>query len=360
MKKVLLVVIAIFALFSPVAAQDEGSDWVCPEGYEGQTLRIFNWSTYVAEDTVPNFEALCGVTVEYFEFGSNEEMVAVVRAESAQYDLVVPSGGTVSEMIAEELLQPLNLDMIPNIANVSDAFLNPPYDPDNEYSLPYQWGTIGIGIDTTIIDPEEMTSWEDFFAYDGRVAWLDDRDAMLGVALLMQGLDPNSEDEAEVAGAAEYLLTTNQADVFEIAPDTGQDLLLRGEVDATVEYSGDIFQIIADCECEDFLYIIPEEGSNVWTDNMAIPFNAQNPELAHVFMDYILDSQVGADLSNYTAYGSPNAASFDLLDPALSGDPAIYPSEETLASSFIAIGKVGDVSTFYAEAWNTVNTEIGE
>ena len=92
--------------------------------------------------------------------------------------------------------------------------------------------------------------------------------------MLLQGFDPNSQVEEEVRGAADYLLETNQADVFEIAPDTGQDLLLRGEVDATIEYSGDIFWIMDECECEDFAYVIPSEGSNVWTDNMAIPFNA--------------------------------------------------------------------------------------
>jgi spermidine/putrescine transport system substrate-binding protein len=342
-----------------VSAQDESeSEWVCPEGFEGQTLRIFNWATYVAEDTIPNFADLCGVTVDYFEYGSNEEMVAIIRAESAQYDIVVPSGGTVSEMAEEGLLQPLDHSLIPNIANVAETFIDPPYDPENVYSLPYQWGTIGIGFDTTIIDPEDMTSWEDFFNYTGRVAWLDDQDAMLGVALMLQGLDPNSHEEDEVMGAVQYLLEQNKADVFEIAPDTGQDLLLRGEVDATIEYSGDIFQIIDECECDEFAYVIPLEGGNVWTDNMAIPFNASNPELAHTFIDYILDAHVGADLSNYTAYGTPNQASLEFIDPDYLENPGIYPSEETMANLFFSQGKIGDVATYYSEAWNELNAEI--
>ena len=329
---ILIAVLSLISLAGLVTAQDE-STWTCPEGFDGQTLRVFNWSTYVAEDTISNFEDLCGVTVEYFEYGSNEEMVAVVRAESAQYDIVVPSGGTVTEMAEEELLQPLDHSKIPNLANVSDTFLDPPYDPGNAYSMPYQWGTIGIGFDTTIVDPEEMTSWADFLGYEGRVTWLDDQDATLGVALLLQGHDPNSDVEEEITGAAQFLLDSNKADVIDIAPDTGQDYLLRGEVDAVVEYSGDIFQIAETCECDDFVYVIPSEGANVWTDNMAIPFNAPNPDLAHAFIDYILDAHVGADLSNYTAYGTPNAASLEFINPDLLADAGIYPSEETMAKS---------------------------
>jgi spermidine/putrescine transport system substrate-binding protein len=341
-----------------VSAQGE-SEWVCPEEVKGGTLRVFNWTTYVAEDTIPNFEEACDATVEYFEYGSNEEMVAIVRSESAQYDIVVPTGSTVAEMVTEGLLMKLDHSKISNMANVMEQFIDPPYDPGNEYSLPYQWGTIGIGFDTTVIDPEDMTSWADFFGYDGRVAWLDDTDSVIGVGLLLQGLDPNSQDEAEVLGAAQYLLDINKADVFDILPDTGQDFLVRGEIDATIEYSGDIFQIIDECECEDFAYVIPEEGTNVWTDNMAIPFNAPNPDLAHAFIDYILDAHVGADLSNYTAYGTPNRAALEFIDPELLENPGIYPSDETLGRLFFAEGKLGDVAQYYSEAWNLLNSQIG-
>ena len=363
MKKLLtalMVFVIMLASFSGLAlAQDDMEGWTCPEGFEGQTLRVFNWATYVAEDTVPNFEELCGVTVEYTEFGSNEEAVNVIRTEAAQFDIVVPSGGTVAEMAREGLIQPLDHSKIPNMANILPDFLDPPYDPGNEYSVPYQWGTIGIGYDATLVD-EPLTSWAEFFAYEGRVAWLDDQDAVLGIALLILGYDPNTLVESEIQEAAQWMLDNNQSDVYQIAPDTGQDLLVQGEVDATIEYSGDIFQLIDECECDDYVYVIPSEGSNVWTDNMAIPFNAPNVELAHVFIDYILDAQVGADLSTYTAYGSPNAASIPLLDEELSSDPGIYPSEETLAASFIAVDKGPEASQYYSEAWNMINAQIGQ
>ena len=363
MNKLLTVLLVVVVMLTGISgltfAQEDMEGWTCPEGFEGQTLRVFNWATYVAEDTVPNFEDACGVTVEYTEFGSNEEAVNVIRSEASQFDIVVPSGGTIAEMIRDELLLPLDHDLIPNMANILPDFLDPPYDPGNAYSIPYQWGTIGIGYDATIVE-EPMESWADFFGYGGRVAWLDDQDAMLGIALLVLGYDPNTLNQDEVNEAAQWLLENNQADVYQIAPDTGQDLLVQGEVDAVVEYSGDIFQLIDECECDDYVYVIPSEGSNVWTDNMAIPFNAPNPDLAHAFIDYILDAQVGADLSNYTAYGSPNAASIPLLDEELASDPGIYPSEETLASSFIAVDKGEEAAQYYSEAWNLINSEIGQ
>jgi spermidine/putrescine transport system substrate-binding protein len=341
-----------------VQAQDmPESEWVCPEGFEGQTLRVFNWTTYVAEDTIPNFEEACGVTVEYFEYGSNEEMLNVIRANSAQYDIVVPSGNTAAIMIEEGLAQELDKSLIPNIENMIPGLMGQSFDPDNAYSIPYQWGTIGIGYDATIVE-EPITSWADFFAYEGRVAWLDDPRALLGVALKLLGYDPNSTDEAEIMEAAQFMLDSSQGEVFEISPDSGQDLLVRGEVDAVIEYSGDIKQIIAECECDDFVYVLPEEGPNIWTDNMMIPTNSPNPALAHAFIDYILDPVVGAELSAYTSYATPNAASLELLPEDQRNNPSIYPSDEVLATGFVALF-VGDAEVFYSQAWNMVNAELG-
>lgn len=357
---ILVTILSLLPIASITFAQDEAEGWTCPEGFDGQTLRIFNWSTYVAEDTIPNFEEACGVTVEYFEYGSDEEMLAVVRSESAQYDLVVPSGDTLSIMINEELVTPLNYDLIPNAENVSDSFRNPPYDPDNVYSLPYQWGTIGIGYAVDFVG-EEITSWADVFAYDGPVAWLNDLRAMMGVALLLLGHDPNTTDADQIEEARAFLLE-NASNVIVVADDNGQDLLDRGDVDITVEYSGDIFQILDECECEDYAYVIPEEGTNVWTDNMAIPFNAPNPDLAMVFMDYIFDAQVGADLSNFTAYGTPNQASLDagLIDAELLENPGIYPTDETRERLFFNSGVGPDVEQLYAEAWNNLLAELAQ
>ena len=143
--KMFTLLICIICLMAPVAfAQDmEHEPWTCPEGYEGQTLSIFNWSTYIAEDTVPNFEAACGVSVNYDIYESNEQMLARIRQGNPGYDIIVPSSGTVQRMAEEMLLIPLDLAIIPNVANVIPDLLGAAYDPENMYSLPYQWGTVG-------------------------------------------------------------------------------------------------------------------------------------------------------------------------------------------------------------------------
>jgi spermidine/putrescine transport system substrate-binding protein len=333
--------------------------WTCPEGYDGQALSVYNWTTYVAEDTISNFEELCGVTVTYTTFGGNEELLARMRAGNPGFDIIVPSDYAVAIMIAEELLIPLDKEKIPNFANVGDVFADPPYDPGNQYSAPYQWGTIGIGYNTGKVS-EDISSYEQVFAHDGPVAWFDDARTMLAIANLMLGHDPNSQEAAEIEEARDYLIENGQNVVY-FHQDDGQAYLERGEVDMTIEYSGDIFQLIGDCECEDYAYVIPVEGANIWTDNLAIPADAPNPDLANVFIDYILDPQVGADISNYTAYGTPLQAALDmgLIDEAYLNDPGIYPPEETREKLYFA-ADIPDAETLYADAWDAVKIALSQ
>lgn len=361
MKK-FLILLGLLCLMVPfVSAQgDEMDAWTCPEGYEGQTLSIFNWSTYIAEDTIPNFEEACGVTVNYDIYESGEVLLARIRQGNPGYDLIVPSGSTVQIMIREELLIPLDKDLIPNIANVTEALLGQPYDPENEYSLPYQWGTIGVGYSTEAV-PDGITSWEDVWTFDGSVAWLDDRRAIFGIALQILGYDPNTEDADEISEARDYLIEKG-SNVVAVAADDGQVLLERGDVDITIEYNGDIVQLMDECECEDYAFVIPAEAGNIWTDNMAIPVDAPNPELAMVFMDYILDAQVGADLSNFIAYASPNQASIDaeLIDEELLSNPAIFPPEEILEILFGIIDTSAEAEELYNNAWDELLIFLGQ
>jgi spermidine/putrescine-binding protein len=354
----LMVTVLLLALASfPLAAQD-AEGWTCPEGFAGQTLSIYNWSTYIAEDTIPNFEAACGVTVSYSIFESAEQALTVLRQGNPGYDLAVPSDYVVAIMITEELIQPMDEAMIPNLANLSPAFQELALNEEGWYGVPYLWGTIGIGYSVEAF-PDGVDSWEDLFTHDGPVAWLEDIRPMFGAAELMLGYDPNTVDEAEIEEAAEYLID-NGDNVVAIAGDDGQALLQRGDVDATVEYNGDIYQIIAECECEDYAYAVPSEGTNIWVDVMVIPADAPNPELAQVFIDYILDAQVGADLSNFTSYASPNQASIDagLIDETMLTDAGIYPNEETMMRLY-STQELPDVEQLYTDLWDEVKLEVG-
>ena len=184
----------------PAAARDEQHGfWTCPEGLSGQTLKVYNWTTYIAEDTISNFEELCGVTVVYDTYASDTDMQAELeQGNTPGYDVVVPTDSTVYDLVAANLLRPLNFEHISNFDNVSPQLKNPPYDPNNQFTVPYQWGTIGIGYNKTKVG-KTVTSWNDLFSYQGPVAWLDDERAMLGVALKLLGYDPNSKNADEVA-----------------------------------------------------------------------------------------------------------------------------------------------------------------
>ena len=367
----LIFLIAVLAFAVPVFAQDATSEpteeatmaasepWTCPEGFEGQTLSVYNWSTYVADDTISNFEAACGVTVVYDVYGGNEELISRLSGGNPGYDVAVPTDHAVADMIARGMVQPIDLANIPNFANVSEDLKDPAYDPGNVYSVPYQWGTIGVGYNTEKIT-EPITSWDQVFSYDGPVAWLDDPRAMMGVALQILGYDANSADPAQITEARDFLIN-NGGNVVSIAADDGQAQLERGDVDIAIEYMGDIFQLVASCECETFAFSLPEEGSNLWVDNLVILADAPNKPLAEAFIDYILDPQVGADISNYTAYASPNQAAIDmgLIDPEYLDSPIIYPPEEQRANLFTIL-PLPDAQQLYNDAWDEIKISLGQ
>lgn len=354
--------VTLLALLGGVLlAQDEPAiePWVCPPGFEGQKLSVFNWSTYIAEDTIPNFEKACGVTVDYSIYESSESMLSKIVQGNPGYDIVVPTGNTVGRMIELDLAIPLDKSLIPNFANLSEALLDPTYDPGNVYSVPYQWGTMGVGYNRERVG-FEITSWEQVWNYQGKVAWLNDPRAIMGIGLNLLGFDPNTTNADEIAQARDFLVSKG-GNVVTIAGDDGQVLLERGDVDITIEYNGDIVNLGYQCECDTFAYVVPDEGSVIWMDSMMIPKGAPNVALAHAFIDYILHPQVGADISNYTTYASPNQAAIDLglIDEIFLNDPAIYPDEKKLERLF-SIDHVGSAAeVLYSNAWDELLILLG-
>lgn len=367
--KFLLLFVVITLLVMPALAQDATPEaetettvepWVCPDGFEGQELHLFNWTLYIADNTVPDFEAACGVTVVSDYYYSNEELLAILRQGNPGYDVVVPTGYMVEILIKEGLLESINLDNIPNFANVSEDLKSPPYDPDNQYSVPYQWGTVGIAYNKTMVE-EPPTSWYDLFEYEGDVAWLEDVRAMIGVGLLLNDYDPNSADPDEIAEARDFMIENGQ-NVRTIVVGNSQDLLSRGEVAMAVDYPGNTFQLLFNCECEDYAYVVPEEGSNVWVDNLAVAKDAPNPALAEVFLDYILHPQVSADISNYTIYGTPNQVALDeeLIVADIIDNPAIYPAPEVREKLFFVESVPNEAEQAYNDAWDEIKIAIGQ
>ena len=318
----------------------------------GQVLNIYNWDTYIDPVVLTDFEREFGVKIRYDLYENNEAMLATVQAGSTDYDLVVPSDYMVEIMRGEGLLAPLDKNNIPNFQNLDSAFLSPAYDPGNRYCVPYQWGTLGIGYNAKATG-REITSIEDLFdtAFAGRVALLDDARETLGIVLLHLGYSPNTTNSAEIAQARDFLIEHSDQ-IAEYAPDTGQDLLADGTVDVAFEWSGDIFQVMADNA--DLRYVIPQEGSLIWTDNLCILATAPHKEMAEKFINYVLKPEVGAAISNYIRFGSPNRAALPLLNREDRDNPAIYPSNQVQQRLFYLVN-VGTATTgLYEAAWAEV------
>lgn len=331
--------------------------WTCPPGMAGKTLSVWNWPVYIAEETIPSFEILCDVQVNYDVYTTNEEVVARLELGNPGFDVVIPTHFFVPIMAELGLIMPLNLELIPNFANLSAAFQERPYDPGNIYSVPYQWGTLGIGYNRQYVS-EAPTSWDDFFNYAGPVTWFEDNRTLLGIALKMLGHDPNSADPEEIAAARDYLIAHND-NVVALAIGNSQQLLANGEAHMVVDNNAIVYLLQVDCACEDYAYVIPEEGSYIWVDNMAIPVDAPEPELAHAFMDYLLAPQVAAYQSNFLALATPNQAAIDqgLIDPAMLENPAIYPDEAMMQRLFYV--QIDEASQpYYIDAWDEVKVSI--
>lgn len=320
-------------------------------GASSNQLHVYNWSTYIDPQILVDFQDQFDATVTYDEFGGNDELYARIQPGNPGYDIIVPTDYMVEVMIDEGLVEELDHDAIPNLVNLDPLFADPPYDPGLVHCVPYQWGTLAIGYNIARVG-REIDSWEVFFSHEfaGRIAFQDSSRETMAVALLYLGYDPNTTNPDEIAEARDLMLSVKD-DIVAFVPDTGQELLEAGEVDIVMEYSGDIFQLMTDNP--DIRYVIPREGAQLWTDNMCIPTGAPNPDLAHQFINFILDGEVGAQLSTYTLYGTPNAASFALLDEALATDPAIYPPDEVKQHLFF-IRSLGDADSLYDEAWTAI------
>jgi spermidine/putrescine-binding protein len=320
----------------------------------GDTLNFYNWSDYVAESTIPGFEKKFDVRVTQDFYSSNEELLAKLQAGGAGYDVIVPSDYMVSIMIKSDVLQKLDRSKIPNFNNLDPDFVGLSYDPENEYSAAYQWGTTGILYDPEKVQ-EEVTGWDAMWNadYEGRIGMLNDVRETFGASLKRLGYSLNSTDEAELDEAQAELEAQKPLLRGYFSSPEAADLVVGGDLALAHVFSGDGFAAIA--ENENLIYIIPQDGATRWTDNMAIPNGAPNPDAAHEFINYILDAEVGAELSNYTYYGSPNEAAMPMIDEEAKNDPAIYPPPEVFERLEV-IEDLGEATRDYERRFTEVKS----
>ncbi|WP_291236549.1 extracellular solute-binding protein [Frisingicoccus sp.] len=282
--------------------------------YEGQTLHVYNWGEYTGENIIQDFEEKTGATVVMENFDSNEQMyIKVANGES--YDILVPSDYMIQRLIDEDYLQKLDPDKLDCMDLLADAVKGLPYDPNNEYSVPYFWGTVGIVYDTTVVDEEDLVN-EGFNIfldekYKGNIYLYDsERDSFM-MALKALGYSMNTEDASELQQAYDWLVQCVRTMEPEIVTDEIIDNMVQGRKALGLIYSGDAAYVMS--ENEDMGFYLPETGTNLWSDAMVIPANAKNPDLAHEFINHVCSYEGAYDNSSYVGYTSPNQEVMDEL-----------------------------------------------
>jgi spermidine/putrescine transport system substrate-binding protein len=309
-------------------------------------LHIYNWSDYIAEDTVKNFEKESGVKVSYDTYESNEEMMSKLQVGAGGYDIVVPTGYIVTVLAEQGLLQPLSKKYIPNFSGIAKLFINPSFDPGNKYGVPWQWGTTGIAYRSDKINPPP-DSWAVFqdAKHKKKMTMMDDVRDVIGAWLKFKGHSLNSTAQAELDQAkADAIVAKGNLKAFISAPVKGQ--LVSGDVWVAQLWNGDTMQ--AKVEQKAIEYVLPKEGGAIWTDSLVIPKSAPHKRAAHAFMEYILKPEVAVTISDFTGYGTPVEAAAAKL-----AQPVPYPTDEELKRLEYQkdLGKANDM-------WDQIWTEI--
>ena len=339
---------------------------------EEKILHVFNWSDYIAEDTVPNFEKQSGIKVTYDVFDSNDVLETRLLAGNSGFDVVVPSASFLERQIKAGVFQKIDKSQIPNLKNMDPDIMNRVglHDPNNEYAVPYLWGTTGIGYNEDkikkILGDARPDSWN--YIYDPKLvakfkdcglSLLDAPDEILKTVLAWMGRDPNSQKEDDLK-AAEAKLMPIRPFVRKIHSSQYIDDLANGDLCIAVGWSGDILQA-RDRAAEagqgvKIKYAIPKEGTIVWFDMLAIPADAKHPKNAHAFINYLMEPQVAANDSNFVNYANGNAASFPMVSDEVKNDPGIYPTPEVKAKLFPSLAYGEDFQRLMNRMWTKFQT----
>jgi putrescine transport system substrate-binding protein len=338
-----------------------------------EEVHVYNWSDYIAEDTIAKFEAETGIDVVYDVYDSNETLEAKLLAGSSGYDVVVPTSGYLQRQVAAGVYLPLDRAKLPAISNMDPALMDKAaaYDPGNEHAVIYMWGTTGLAYDPAAVrerlgEDAPVDSWALVFdpeyaakLADCGISMLDASSEVLPSALAYLGLDPTSSDPADLEKAAEVLGGVRDYVRYFHSSQYISDLA-NGEICVALGWSGDAF-IAADRAVEagtgiEIAYSVPKEGALQWFDMLAIPADAPNPEAAHKFLDFIMEPQVTAGITNYVFYANGNAASWPLVDPEITGDPAIFPPEEVRAKMFPMVTRDARTDRLVTRLWTQVKT----
>lgn len=308
-----------------------GSDTAEADG-AAEKLNFYTWDTYIGQNTLADFAKASGIRVQTSYFATNDELFAKLKAGNPGYDVIVPSNEFVTRMRQADMLLPLDLAAIPNLKNISPAYLGQEYDAAPRHSVPYTWLVLGIGYRRDRVNgvPDSWKWLFDSDLYKGRIALVSEAADLIRLGAKYLGRSLNGID-AVTAKAVEEMLIRQKPNIKTFHEDNGQDLLLAGDVDLVLETNGDMAQVAL--EDPQIGFVVPREGSLMNADTLAIPKGAPRPEQAHKFINYLLDAQAGKHIIETILYPTPNAAAKALMPPSYAANPIIFPTGPGMEAS---------------------------
>jgi len=327
----------------------------CSGGDEGNTskksITVFNWGDYIDESVLQDFEKEYGIKVNYDMFATNEDMYVKMKSGGSSYDVIFPSDYMIARLIKEDMLHKIDMSKITNYEHIGDDFKNLGYDPNNEYSVPYMWGTVGILYNKTMVD-EPVDSWNILWdeKYAKNLFMLDSQRDSIAVALKKLGYSLNTRNDAELEAAKQELIKQGPL-VLAYVGDEVKDKMISGEAAMAVVWSGDA--IYMRWENEDLEYAIPKEGTNLWFDAMAIPKSSKNKEEAELFINFMTDPEIALRNTEYIGYSTPNVTAMQMLDEEVRNDPAAYPDMSSLENSEV-FEDLSDIISIYNRIWDEI------
>ncbi len=323
---------------------------------EKVTLNVFNWGEYIGETTIADFEkAYPNIKVNYENFTTNEDMYVKIKTGGSAYDVAIPSDYMIKRMLDEGLLDKIDMKNIPNYKCIDGRFKDLSYDPGNEYSVPYMWGTVGILYNKTMVsDPVDNWGilWNE--KYKKQIIMPDSERDSIGVTLKMLGYSMNTKNISELEEAKEALIRQKPL-VQAYVVDEVRDIMIGESAALAVVWSGDAYYCMS--ENENLAYAIPKEGSNYWFDSMVIPSTSKHRKEAEIFINFMCDPKIAFNNADYIGYATPNTEVMKMLDPALVADRNAYPLGEDLENSEIFEYPGDEINKEYSRIWTEVKAD---
>lgn len=348
MKKFLCVLAVLTLLAVPAFAADD-------------ELKIFIWSEYMDPQMPDQFTEEFGIPVRIDLYENNEEMLAKLQAGGvSQYDIIVPSDYIMPALIHQDLIMELDHSKIPNLSNLFPIFRKTSYDPGNKYSVAWQWGTVGLMYRKDKLSENQVGSWDLYFdpqSDPGPFWMIDSVREMMGITLVYLGYEFNSTVPKELKEASDLLIETKKReDCMGFKPGVGgKNDVVAGTANAAIVYNGDAIQSISD-QPDVLGFTIPREGSEIWYDSMCIPAKAPNPDAAYKWINWILEPKIGAQLSNYNQFATPNQAAMPFITPEDKKNPSIYPTQEIMERLHFT-KDLGKANRIMDEAWTRAKSQ---